>query len=296
MQTKRPATGVSGGVSGIVAAVLLYYAASHASSPAASLLADAGPSLRDDPQYREELGVNAFTAPSIADIFRDLDLLKPIPMAKVERTPKPLDSDDRTRYALSFGVLIADGFLDVVRQDGSGVDLLGRELLRRAKGLGVAQRVSRHCQRLLEAAKQGAWEQLRKELILTQQDVENAMLDLRDEQVAHLLSLGGWIRGLEIAAACVTETYSAERARLLKRLDLLDYFLERLQDLSPRLRKRPLITSLTQRLQQIRPLLARDGLLSSADAKTLYVEAKGAVDEIEGQTATGQAVRGDRER
>lgn len=288
MQMKRPATGVFGSAWGVLAAMLLC----HAALPAA----DVGPSLRDDPQYREELGVNSFTAPSIADIFQDLDSLKPIPMAKVERTPRPLITDDRTRYALSFGVLIADGFLDVVRQDGTSVDLLGRELLRRAKGLGVAQRVSRHCERLLDAAKQGIWEQLRKELILTQQDVENAMLGLRDEQVAHLLSLGGWIRGLEIAAACVTETYSAERAKLLKRLDLLDYFLEQLQELSPRLRKRPLITSLTQRLQQIRPLLAHDGLLSPADAKALYVEAKGAVDEIEGQTVTGEAARGGRER
>lgn len=289
---KRPATGIFGGVSGVVAAALLYHASSHA----ASLPAGVDPSLRDDPQYREELGVNSFTAPSIADIFQDLDLLKPIPIAEVERTPQPLDTDDRTRYALSFGVLIANGFLDVERQDGTGVDRLGRELLRRAKGLGVAQRVSRHCQRLLEAARQGAWEQLRKELILTQQDVENAMLGLRDEQVAHLLSLGGWIRGLEIAAACVAETYSAERARLLKRLDMLDYFLERLQELGPRLRKRPLITSLTQRLQQIRPVLARDGLPSPADARALYVEAKGAVDEIEGQTVTGHAVRDGRDR
>lgn len=288
MQIKRPATGVFGSASGFMAAVLL--------CQAGSLRADVDPSLRDDPQYREELGLNAFTAPSIAGIFQDLDLLKPIPMAKVARTPQPLNSDDRTRYALSFGVLIADGFLDVERHDGTGVDLLGRELLRRAKGLGVAQRVNRHCQRLLEAAKQGSWDQLRKELILTQQDVEDAMLSLRDEQVAHLLSLGGWIRGLEIAAACVTETYSAERALLLKRLDLLDYFLERLRDLSPRLRKRPLITSLTQRLQQIRPLLTRTGLLSLADAKALYAEAKGAVDEIEGQTTTGEVVRGSQER
>lgn len=285
---QRPATGVFGGASSAVTVMLL--------CQAAPLLADVDPSLRDDPEYREELGVNSFTAPSIANIFQDLDLLKPIPIGKVERTPQPLDTDDRTRYALSFGVLIADGFLDVERQDSTGVDRLGRELLRRARGLGVAQRVNRHCQRLLEAGKQGAWEQLRKELILTQQDVENAMLSLRDEQVAHLLSLGGWLRGLEIAAACVTETYSSERARLLKRLDLLDYFLERLADLSPRLRKRPLITSLTQRLQQIRPLLAQNGALSAADAKVLYLEARGAVDEIEGQTATGRAGQDGRER
>jgi hypothetical protein len=280
MHRNRSANGVVGGALSAFGVALI--------CQGGSLQAGVDPSLRKDPHYRDEWGVNAFTAPSIADVFQDLDALKPIPIAKVERMPEALTTDDRARYALSLGVLIADGFLAVERQDSKSIDLLGHELLRRAKGLGVAQRLSQHGQRLLENAKRGRWEQLRQELIFTQRDVENAMLDLRDEQIAHLLSLGGWVRGLEIAAACVAETYSAERAKLLKKLDLLDYYLARLQELSPRSRKRPLIASLTQHLQEIRSILDRNEPISQADASSLYIIVRNTVGEIEGQTAANE--------
>ena len=58
------------------------------------------------------------------------------------------------------------------------------------------------------------------------------MLDLRDEEMAHLLSLGGWIRGLEIGAASVAADFSPERAFKLRQLDLLDYYLQRLDTFS----------------------------------------------------------------
>lgn len=280
MHRNRPANGVVRGALSALGIALIGQGPAFA--------AGVDPSLRDDPHYRDELGVNSFTTPSIADLFRDLDALRPIPLEKVERTPRPLTTGDRARYALSFGVLIADGFLAVERQDAKGIELLGHELLRRAKGLGVGQRLSQHGQRLLEDARRGRWEQLRQELIFTQKDVENAMLELRDEQVAHLLSLGGWLRGLEIAAACVAETYSERRAKLLEQLDLLDYYLDRLQELSPRLRQRPLISSLTQHLQEIRSILDRHEPVSPADASGLYLVARNAVDEIEGETSINE--------
>src|SRR4051812_47889859 len=103
MHKKRSAKGVLTGAPRVFAVIL--------TCQAAPLRAEVDPVLRDDPHYRDELGVNSFTAPSIADVFQELDALRPIPLTKVERTPQPLSTDDRTRYALSFGILIADGFL-----------------------------------------------------------------------------------------------------------------------------------------------------------------------------------------
>src|SRR5205823_5058810 len=105
MHKNRPANGVVRGALSVLGVVLI--------GQGAALAAGVDPSLRDDPHYRDELGVNSFTAPSIGDLFQDLDALKPIPMGKVERAPQPLATDDRARYALSFGILIADGFLAV---------------------------------------------------------------------------------------------------------------------------------------------------------------------------------------
>src|SRR6202011_394192 len=126
--------------------------------------------MANDSHYREELGVNQYTTPSIERLFNTLDSLKPIPIQELTRPPRALRLDNRVKFALSFGVLIGDGFLAVEGEEVKAIEPLGRELLRRAKGLGVQQRVSRHTKQLLDLAKQLDWVGLRKELIVTQKD------------------------------------------------------------------------------------------------------------------------------
>jgi hypothetical protein len=105
---------------------------------------------------------------------------------------------------------------------------------------------------MLQLAKGGDWTKLRNKLIVTQQDVEDAMLQLRDEQLVHLLSLGGWIRGLQIAAASVLADFTPERVAKLQQTETLDYYLDRLDTLSPRLQKSPLIAQITTTLKAVR--------------------------------------------
>jgi hypothetical protein len=237
--------------------------------------------LSKDPHFREELGVNQYTAPSIESLFQTLDSLKPIPIQQLSRTPQTLRINNRVKFALSFGVLIGDGFLAVAGEDSKSIESLGRELLRRAKGLGVEQRVTRHSKQLLNLAGQSKWRELRKELIITQKDVELAMLDLRDEEIAHLLSLGGWIRGLEIAAACVTSTFTPERAAKLRQLDLLDYYLQRLGDLSPSLKATPWMINIVQGLTAIRQKLSSPQPLTKEDCASIQTTAHDLVSVIE---------------
>jgi hypothetical protein len=247
------------------------------------------PTLSEDNQYREELGVNRFTTPSIEEIFGILDLLKPLATEEVARPVQPINTDDRTRYALAFGLLIANGFLDVETQNSRDFEALGRELLRRARGLGVEGRISRHSKRVLDLARQGRWTDLRKELVVTQKDVEQALLDLRDEELVHLLSLGGWIRGLEIAAGSVASTYSAERSEKIRKLDLVDYYLDRISTLNPRLKKRPLIERLTAGLQTTRQLLGQSGPMSNETVTQLHDLARSLVDLIENEEQVSTA-------
>jgi hypothetical protein len=239
--------------------------------------------LSGDSHFREEQGVNEYTAPSIEKLFQMLDSLKPIPTRELTRAPKSIRLDNRIKYALSFGVLIGDGFLAVEEEDTKAIGALGRELLRRAKGIGVEQRVSRHSKELLELAKRSDWAALRKELIITQKDVENAMLDLRDEEMAHILSLGGWIRGLEIAAASVSEDFTPERVSKLRQMDLLDYYLQRLDILSPPLKSTPLISTIISALKEVHQKLAGTKNLSKEDASGIRDTARGLVALIDEQ-------------
>ena len=242
--------------------------------------------LTSDSHYREELGVNQYTTPSIEQLFSALDALKPIPIQELTRPPRALRIDNRVRFALSFGVLIGDAFLAVEAEESKPIEPLGRELLRRAKGLGVQQRVNRHSKQLLDLAKQSNWTGLRKELIITQKDVESAMLDLRDEEMAHLISLGGWIRGLEIGAASVATDFSPERARMLRELDLLDYYLQRLDTLSTPLKSMPLIAQITAGLKEVREKLANSPQISQEDAVAIRTTARSLVALIEGDSGS----------
>jgi hypothetical protein len=241
--------------------------------------------ITSDPHYREELGVNQYTTPSIEQLFNALDALKPIPFQELTRPPHATRLDNRVKFALSFGVLIGDAFLAVEAEENKAIEPLGRELLRRAKGLGVQQRVSRHSKELLDLAKQSNWNGLRKELIVTQNDVETAMLELRDEEMAHLISLGGWIRGLEIGAASVATDFSPERAAKLRELDLLDYYLQRLDTLSTPLKSLPLIAQITAGLTQVRQKLSDSPEISQADATAIQAIARSLIASIEGDSS-----------
>jgi hypothetical protein len=247
--------------------------------------------MATDSHFREELGVNQYTTPSIEQLFNTLDSLKPIPIQELTRPPRALRLDNRVKFALSFGVLIGDGFLAIEGEEVKAIEPLGRELLRRAKGLGVQQRVARHSKQLLVLAKQSDWQGLRKELIVTQKDVESAMLDLRDEEMVHLLSLGGWIRGLEIGAASVAADFSADRASKLRQLDLLDYYLERLDTLSTPLKSMALIAQIISGLKEVRQKLAETAPVSQEVVAGIQTTARNLVALIEGGTPATAAIR-----
>ena len=67
--------------------------------------------MSGDSHFREELGVNQYTTPSIEQLFNTLDSLKPIPIQELTRPPRALHLDNRVKFALSFGVLIGDEHL-----------------------------------------------------------------------------------------------------------------------------------------------------------------------------------------
>jgi len=230
---------------------------------------------KSDPDYeREELGVNSYTTPSIARIFQQLDELKPLPFNELKREPAAVTHASREQLGLAFGGLIADGFLIVAAEKNDLVDDLGRSLLKEAKSLGVAERVIRHSKSLTELGRRSDWTAVRQELTATQTDVEEAMIELRDQKMAHLISLGGWLRGLEIIAGTVMAEFSFARAKVLSQPDLLNYFSEALKTLPPDLSQVPLFTKIRAGVTAIRSrLMTNSSSLTAADVRMVHDEA-----------------------
>lgn len=218
-------------------------------------LPDVPDDLLEDEHLREEYGVNQFTTPSIRKIFGLLEALGTLPYEKLKRPVPKSTASDRSLVALSLGVLIGDGFLAVQTEKVSDLEDTGRAVLKHAKLLGAGARVTEHAKSLLENSTLGDWKTLREDLAGTQKDVESEMVLLRDTEMAHLISLGGWLRGLQIASGTAEEPFSPERASLLARTDLLEYFSAILAELHPSLQKRPHIQKLRAGLEDIRALI-----------------------------------------
>lgn len=224
---------------------------------------------------REELGINPYTAPAVAEIFQQLDDLRPLPFDELKRDFPQAARASREQMGMVFGGLVADGFLIVESKRQNLVEDLGRVLLRQARSLGVGDRVMRHSASLTDLGKQGDWAAVRSELLSTQEDVEQAMTELRDQKMAHLISLGGWLRGLEICAGAVEGNYTTDRAAVLWQRDLINYFAEELTTLSPAVSHTPLFEKVRSGVNGIRDLLNRvPDKIPLEDVKALHAQAK----------------------
>jgi len=80
---------------------------------------------------------------------------------------------------------------------------------------------------------------------------------LKDEEIAHLVSLGGWIRGLDIMSTLVIEDYSPEHAQRLVQPEAIGYFVDRIGTLNPRLRQNELFQLIDKNLREIQGLIGK---------------------------------------
>lgn len=216
---------------------------------------------------REELGINEFTTPSIAVLLKALKALRPVPFDAVDRPLPQQNPADRARLALTTGGVIADGFLAVVAEKQSRIEPVARALLRQAKGLGVGDYVTRHSRSVLEKALVKDWGGIHAELIKTQRDVEGGMMALRDEEIAHLVALGGWWRGLEISSGILSVQYTPQGATLIVQPAVIDYFADRIGTMHPDFQKTKLWIALNGNLAEVRKLVVKPDKSAPAAAE-----------------------------
>ncbi len=230
--------------------------------------------LLEDEHIREEFGVNQFTTPSIRKIFEDLNSLRPLPYDQLKREVPEKMPKDRTKLALALGGLLADGFLAVEAEKLLDLEPVGRALLKYAKVLGAGTRLSEHTNSILEHGALGDWGGLKTELAKTQKDVEKEMVMIRDVDAAHLISLGGWLRALEIGCAASLEPFDAKKAAVLSRADLAEYFLESIKMLEQRVQDKDHMKKIVKGLEDIHGMLDIPESKAFAEVEVKAIQAK----------------------
>jgi hypothetical protein len=193
--------------------------------------------------------------PLPSEVFNVLDKLGTPDWRGELRNPNINNRGERAQIALLLGSVVAEGFVAVEATDRERVKQVGRDVLQLARAIGVEKTVLARTNSILTKADSDDWVGVRRELDGALSDVKNAMIQLRDDQLAHLVSLGGWLRGTEVLTSIVGKSYSADGADLLNQPDLLKYFQERLAGMPLRLRNNQLVSKVQKSLDEISPLI-----------------------------------------
>jgi hypothetical protein len=222
------------------------------------------PSARgDEPKQHIDVGrlpeqatlVDDVIVPVPSEVFGVLDKLGSPNWHDVLRSADVSAPGARSETALLLGDVIAEGFVAVEAQDTEQVKKIGRTVLDLSSALGVRKAVVARSSAIIEDADKKDWTAVRQELDQALSDVKQAMIELHDEELAQLVSLGGWLRGTEALTQVVDRNYTKDSAGLLHQPALLDYFDHRLANMSPRLRSDDIVAHIQKRLPEIRPLI-----------------------------------------
>ena len=199
--------------------------------------------------------VEQVVVPVPSEIFSVLDKLGEQDWSGEISLPNRKTSADRVRLALVFGCTVAEGFVTVEAEDKKAIQDTGRKVLRLADTLGLQDAVLPHSQSIIDSAQNGDWNAVRRGFDQTQATVKQTMEKMRDEQIADLVSLGGWLRGTRALTRLIAESYSSDRSELLNQPDLASHFQKMIAAMKPEIRDQADVKAIHVGLAEIQSVM-----------------------------------------
>ena len=198
------------------------------------------------------------------------------------RPPVFTNFSSRAQLALNLGGLIADGYVAIEAEDGPQVKNIGKDVLAIARPLGVSKDVQDRGNSLANFAETAHWDELKEELEATQNEVKAAMVEHKDQDLVTLVTVGGWLRAMEVVSGQVAMEYSAPGAKLLRQPGIAAFLIKRLDEMSEKVREEPTVRDVRKKMTDINKIIAFPlGTAPSAeDVKALNALSAEAVKEI----------------
>ena len=141
--------------------------------------------------------VQDVVVPVPSEIFAALDKLGNPNWKGQLRLDKTHNPSNRAHVALLLGSVIAEGFIAVEAEDKERVKDLGRDVLTLADAINVRKSVIARSKSIIDKADHHDWRGVRAEFDGALQDVRSAMDEMNDDNLAQLVSLGGWLKNCE---------------------------------------------------------------------------------------------------
>lgn len=252
---------------------------------------NASPERLDLANFPGEI-IEKVVVPIPAEIFAVLDKLdEPDWNSGIALPPERARGGERSLLALTFGGLVAEGFIAVQARNSGEIEKIGKRVLTLSESLGLAVAVRPHSLAIVEAAGQRDWARVRDELDATLQTVRRTMEKLRDDELADLVSLGGWLRGTNVVTAFIGNAYTEDKAELLNQPGLVSHFRDMIASIRGPVANSPEIRVIATGLARLEAIIAEPGNLSEEEVKQLHDISQAMLEEFyfEKETAAGSA-------
>lgn len=225
--------------------------------------------------------VDDVVVPVPSEIFIVLDKLGTPNWRAEMRESLGKNTGNRAQVALLLGTIIADGFVAVEAEDSERVTKIGQEVLALADAINVRKAVIARSKSITDKAEAKDWRAVRGEFDGALQDVRGAMQELGDDDLAQLVSLGGWVRGTEVLTSIVSKNYTPDGAELLNQPELLNYFSRRIDEMrNSRLKREELVGEVRKLLKDLRPLITKSSPVSPENVQKINELTSKMVDSI----------------
>lgn len=252
------------------------------------LVSHGGGMAQDEAPTKIDLGgadvivVDDTVIPLPLEIFASLDKLGKQDWGDTLENRDVRRFPDRSRSALLFGLVVSDGFIAVQAKDREAVKRIGRDVLNLSNVLGVNNEVAGHANAVMMEADKGEWSNVRMELDRTRQTVLDQMRKNRDEEMANLVSLGGWLGGTKALAQILRVNYTAEGSDLLNQPDLVRRLKEDFDKLPVASRRGALFVKVGETLKDLETLMKSNssGQISAGSVSEISSKTTDLVDAI----------------
>jgi len=195
--------------------------------------------------------VENFSIPNAGEWFAACNKLGKHDWSSFFRQPSASTLFSRPQIALNIGILLADGFLAAEAQDRQQVKNVSREIKLLTKSLGLEQDFVARTNSIADLADNKQWDALDAELEAVRNELAAAMAGHRDDDLVMLMTLGSWLRSLEIVSSHLAANYTTDGSKILRQPSVCDYFCVRLEALSAKNKTSPVIAELHRSLPAV---------------------------------------------
>ncbi len=218
--------------------------------------AEPSPEALTPEQVREAEFIVGFSIPNPGEFFAALGKSNKPDWSALFRKQPPASHISRPLIALNLGIRLADGFLAAEAQDRQQVKNVSTEIKVIAKGLGLEQDFMVRSNSIADFADSRQWDALVEEIEAVRGELAATMEGQRDADLVVLMSLGCWLRAVDIATAQLVANYNPEDVNVLRGSAIGEFFATRLAALPAKTKALPAIAEIQQRLPELNKALS----------------------------------------